>query len=70
MSSAQGETPDATTMLRRWQDSGACWRVIGRRPGQVTVALYECTGGQQVDRLTSDDPALLHFIGDRSSSED
>ncbi|GAA5092448.1 hypothetical protein [Nocardia iowensis] len=70
MSSARGETPDATTILRRWEDSGAVWRVISRRPSQVTVALYECTGGQEVDRLASDDPTLLDFIGDRASSED
>ncbi|PXX70762.1 hypothetical protein DFR70_101183 [Nocardia tenerifensis] len=64
------ETPDPTAVLRRWADSGAIWRVLSRRAGRVTVGLYECTGGQEVDRFTSDDPALLRFLGDRLSSED
>jgi hypothetical protein len=27
-------------------------------------------GGEEVDRFTSDDPGLLSFIGDRSTSEE
>ncbi|WP_228001004.1 hypothetical protein [Nocardia australiensis] len=61
---------DAVAVLRRWQDSGAVWWVIGRHPGQVTVGLFQCTGGEEVDRITSADPALLRFIGDRRGSED
>ncbi|WP_316573757.1 hypothetical protein [Nocardia canadensis] len=56
--------------LRRWTDSGAIWRVLARRTGSVTIGLFECTGGQEVDRFTSTDPALLRFLGDRTSSED
>ncbi|MFJ2836774.1 hypothetical protein ACIO52_15585 [Nocardia sp. NPDC087230] len=56
--------------LRRWTDSGAIWRVLARRADSVTIGLYECTGGQEVDRFTSTDPALLRFLGDRTSSED
>ncbi|MBW0270291.1 hypothetical protein ATM97_04230 [Nocardia sp. MH4] len=56
--------------LRRWTDSGAIWRVLARRAGSVTIGLFECTGGQEVDRFTSTDPALLRFLGDRTSSED
>ncbi|MFD6222983.1 hypothetical protein [Nocardia asteroides] len=61
---------DPIETLRRWQDSGAVWRVLARRAGAVTVGLFECTGGQEVDRFTSTDPALLRFLGDRSTSED
>ncbi|WP_069160811.1 hypothetical protein [Nocardia altamirensis] len=70
MSGTPHETPGAAAILQRWQDSGAIWRVLSRGPGGVTIGLYECTGGQEVDRLTSTDPALLHFLGDRSSNED
>ncbi len=56
--------------LRRWTDSGAIWRVLARRADSVTIGLFECTGGQEVDRFTSTDPALLRFLGDRTSSED
>ncbi|ASF07575.1 hypothetical protein NBRGN_021_00070 [Nocardia brasiliensis NBRC 14402] len=64
------ETPDPTATLRRWADSGAIWRVLARTTTRVTVGLFECTGGQEVDRITSTDPALLRFLGDRWSSED
>ncbi|MFI5502244.1 hypothetical protein ACIA5E_24540 [Nocardia asteroides] len=61
---------DPVETLRRWQDSGAIWRVLARRADAVTVGLFECTGGQEVDRFTSTDPAVLRFIGERSTSED
>ncbi|WUD59345.1 hypothetical protein OG300_02570 [Nocardia sp. NBC_00511] len=62
--------PDPVGTLRRWEGSGGVWRVLGRRPGKVTVGLFQCTGGEEVDRLTSEDPALLRFLGNRFSSED
>ncbi|QBS38808.1 hypothetical protein [Nocardia sp. CS682] len=64
------ETSDATAVLRRWEESGAVWRVLRRSAGQVTIGLYECTGGQEVDRFTSTDPALLRFLGNRSGNQD
>ncbi|WP_019971589.1 hypothetical protein [Mycobacterium sp. 141] len=56
--------------LQRWQESGAHWQVIARTGDTVTVALLRCDGGEEVDRFTSDDPALLAFLGQRVSSED
>lgn len=61
---------DPVETLQRWQDCGAVWRVVHRRPDSVTVALYECTGGQEVDRFTSTDASLLRFLGERATSED
>lgn len=61
---------DPVAALRRWQDSGAIWRVLHRRADTVTIGLFECTGGQEVERFTSADPALLRFLGERTSSED
>ncbi|MFD6394572.1 hypothetical protein [Nocardia sp. NPDC060259] len=63
-------TANPVETLRRWQDSGAIWRVLAHRADSVTVGLFECTGGQEVDRFTSADPALLRFLGERTSSED
>jgi hypothetical protein len=57
-------------LLRRWEQLGASWQVIGRAPGQLTVSLCRCDGGEQVQQLTSSDPELLAFIGPRTSSED
>ncbi|WP_188830727.1 hypothetical protein [Nocardia camponoti] len=56
--------------LARWQDSGAIWRVLSRADHAVTVGLFECTGGQEVDRFTSTDPELIAFLAGRASSED
>jgi len=61
---------DPIAVLRRWQDAGARWEVIARHPGSVTVGLYRCDGGEEVDRLTSADPGLLEFLGGRESSDD
>jgi len=55
--------------LQRWETSGAVWRVLSRTPARVTVALCRCDGGEEVERFTSGDPALLAFLGDRVSSE-
>lgn len=62
---------DATDVdqLRRWEDSGAVWRVLSRDARRVTVGLFSCDGGEEVHRLTSDDPALLRFVAGRNSSE-
>ena len=57
-------------VLQRWADAGAIWRVVGRRRDSVTVGLYQCDGGEEVDRITSADPALLRFLAGRTSSED
>ncbi|WP_182263189.1 hypothetical protein [Rhodococcus sp. UFZ-B548] len=57
-------------VLLRWSNSGATWRVVHRTPTMVTVSLRRCDGGEEVDRLTSSDPDLLEWIGDRVSSED
>ncbi|GAB2710665.1 hypothetical protein [Nocardia thraciensis] len=63
------ERSDAVAILQRWSDSGAVWRVLGRRGGRIVVGLYDCAGGTEVDRLVSADPALLRYIGDRADSE-
>lgn len=61
---------DRAAELQRWEESGAVWRVISRTATGVTVALLSCDGGEEVGRFTSDDPRLLTFLGDRTSSED
>ena len=60
---------DVVATLRRWEGSGAVWQVVGRTASAVTVALLTCDGGQEVERLSSGDPALLAYVADRESSE-
>lgn len=55
-------------MLRRWEECGAIWRVLSLGP-PVTVGLYQCGGGEEVDRLSSADPDLLRFLAGRGSNE-
>ena len=59
---------DRVAELQRWEDYGAVWSVVSRKPDRVTVALLRCDGGEEVDRFTSDDPRLLVYIGQRFSS--
>jgi hypothetical protein len=68
--SADNQAGSAVWVLRRWQDSGGVWRVVSRSAGRVDVALLTCDGGEEMDRLTSTDPAVLDFIGARSSSDE
>lgn len=48
--------------LRRWEDSGGTWTVLSRSGGHAVVALLRCDGGEIVDRLESDDAALLAYV--------
>jgi uncharacterized protein YeaO (DUF488 family) len=61
---------DPVELLRRWEAFGATWRVLGRGADGVTVSLCRCDGGEEVQQLTSADPALITYLGDRTSSED
>jgi hypothetical protein len=64
-------TPDdPIAVLARWADAGAVWRVVELRRAGVTVALYQCDGGEEVDRITSSDPRLLRYLAGRESSEE
>jgi hypothetical protein len=60
---------DVVGRLERWQTFGATWRVIARTAGSVTISLSRCDGGEEVERLTSDDPELLAWLGERTASD-
>lgn len=62
--------PDPVGVLRRWQESGAVWRVVARSPGQVTVALLRCDGGEEAERFSTSDEQLRSFLAGRTSSEE
>ncbi len=55
--------------LLRWEAFGAVWRVVERDGERLTVALCRCDGGEEVERLTSADPALRAFVADRAALE-
>lgn len=59
---------DAVSRLRRWEEFGALWQVADYDGSRITVALCRCDGGEEVERLTSADPALRAFLDGRTSS--
>ncbi|PRC42980.1 hypothetical protein C6A85_000000107705 [Mycobacterium sp. ITM-2017-0098] len=61
---------DRVAELRRWEEAGAVWRVVGRTATSVTISLLSCDGGEQVGLFTSADPRVLDFLGDRVTSEE
>ncbi|HEY3007742.1 MAG TPA: hypothetical protein VGJ63_06685 [Micromonosporaceae bacterium] len=61
---------DALAALRRWEESGAPWRVVVRTPVDVEIALLTCDAGEEAGRLRSADPALLDYIGSRDRSDE
>lgn len=56
---------DPVGVLRRWEDSGGVWRVLGAAGGVSTVGLCTCTAGEEADRLVSSSPALAAYVGGR-----
>lgn len=64
-----GDDDDPVAILLRWQSAGAVWRIIARHRQGVTVGLYTCSGGEEVDRFTSSDPHLLRFLAAESASD-
>lgn len=64
------DVSDPVAVLRRWEESGGVWRVLARGQRGVTVSLCQCTAGEEVDRLTSSDPGLLAFLGERTASDE
>ena len=53
---------DALARLRRWEESGATWRVLVRTPDSVEIALLTCDAGEEVDRLRTADRAVLDHV--------
>jgi hypothetical protein len=60
---------DALDRLRRWEDSGATWRIVVRRPDAVEIALLTCDAGEQVDRLVTADREVLEYV-DRTAGDE
>lgn len=56
-------------ILERWERAGGTWSVVSRSQARVTVALCRCDGGEEVDRLTSSDPAFLAHVAEQSTEE-
>jgi hypothetical protein len=60
---------EALERLRRWEESGATWRVLVRTPESVEIALLSCDAGEEMDRLRSADPAVLDHVDAREQDQ-
>lgn len=56
--------------LLRWEGSGGTWRVLGRRTASLTIALCRCDGGEEVDRFSTAEPAVIAYVGERETGEE
>jgi hypothetical protein len=61
---------ESVSMLLRWELQGGVWRVLGRDEEHVTIGLFTCDAGEEMDRFTSADEQLLAVVNERSGSED
>ncbi|MCA2214367.1 hypothetical protein [Jidongwangia harbinensis] len=53
---------DDLDRLRRWEDAGGTFKVLGRTPTEVVVALLTCDAGEEIDRFRSGQAALLAYL--------
>lgn len=66
---SQAASENLVDRLERWTLFGAVWRVASRSAGTVTISFCRCDDGEEVDRLTSDDPNLIEWLGRPTESE-
>lgn len=57
-------SPDLARLLR-WEDSGGGWRVAAVGNGSLTLSLVTCDGGEEMEVLTSTEPAVRDHVGGR-----
>lgn len=60
---------DPIGTLRRWERSGAVWRVLGAARDGVTVGLFSCDGGEEMGRIVTADPTVRAYLDARPDSE-
>ena len=55
---------DVLATVDRWQRAGGTWQLIISSRTSAVIALCTCTGGEEVDRISIDDPATLARLAD------
>lgn len=61
---------DPLAILQRWEGAGGVWRVVGRGAGYLSIGLFRCDGGEQIDLLRTNDANLLAYVGERDCNSD
>ncbi len=62
MTQVPGEDSADLATLRRWEDAGGEWHLLAQNESSVRIALCRCDGGEEVERITSRDPALIRYV--------
>jgi hypothetical protein len=60
---------EALDRLRRWEDSGATWRIVVATGDAVELALLTCDAGEEMDRLAGAEPDLLEYVRARADAD-
>jgi hypothetical protein len=61
-------TSDPVDVIQRWEDFGGTWKVLSHDRASVVISLCRCDGGEEVQRLSSADPALITWLIGRTSN--
>lgn len=55
--------------LERWAQFGGVWRVVALDDRAATVSMRRCDGGEEIQRLTTQDAALVAWLAQHPESE-
>lgn len=50
---------DAAAALHRWVQAGGTWQLLVHTPTRAVIALCTCSGDEEVERISTEDPAVL-----------
>lgn len=53
---------DQIERLERWTAHGGTCQLIETGPDRAEIVLCRCDGGEEVERFTSSDPAVLAWV--------
>lgn len=65
-----GPDEGLVTLLQRWERFGGVWAVVARQRGAVTLSLRRCDGGEEQQRVTTADPAVMRWLRGRTESSE
>lgn len=54
----------------RWEESGGTWQVLAEAGDRVTLGLFTCSGGEEMDRIVASRAAIAATLGGRRGSEE
>ncbi len=60
---------DPLETLRRWEETGAVWRVQSVRGDEVTIGLFTCDGAEEMSRFSTRDTGVLAYVAGRTAPE-